>query len=74
MDIMEESVKHIEACLEEDFKEACETYLLGGCEWLREGDYIYPVMSVDEVFAKQAGLQPNIVLLLPPLKYEINKL
>ena len=74
MDIMEESVKHIEDCLDKDFKEACETYLLGGCEWLREGDYIYPVMSVDAMFAEQAGLLSNIVLLLPPLKYEINKL
>ena len=74
MDIMEESVKHIENCLKEDFEEASKTYLLGGCEWLRDGDYIYPVMSVDAMFAEQAGLLSNIVLLLPPLKYEINKL
>lgn len=74
MDISEKSVAHIEKWLEEGFKELAEAYLLEGCEWLEGEDEIRPLMRVSETFARKAGLQPNIVLLLPPLEYKTNKI
>lgn len=74
MDISEKSVAHIEKWLEEGFKELAEAYLLDGCEWIEGEDEIRPLMRISEVFALQAGLPANIVLLLPPLEYKTNKI
>lgn len=74
VDISDKSVAHIEKWIEKGFKELAEAYLLEGCEWIEGEDEIRPLMRVSKEFALQAGLQPNIVLLLPPLEYKRNKL